>query len=137
MAPGITRTSVVSCDGTRYQQKIQAGPHIITADEPRALGGDGTGATPISLMLAALGSCTAMTLKMYAERKGYLIERIETFLSHEKRGDRDHIEREIIIHSKDLTAEQRARMMQIADMCPVHKMLSGSADISTRERHAG
>lgn len=136
MATGITKISVISCDDTRFQQKIQAGPHIITADEPKSLGGDGTGATPISLMLAALGSCTSMTLKMYAERKGYMIEKIETYLSHEKRGDRDHIEREIVIHGKDLTAEQRTRMMQIADMCPVHKMLSGSADISTRAREA-
>ena len=134
MATGITKVSVISCDNTRYQQKIQAGPHIITADEPKSLGGDGTGATPISLMLAALGSCTSMTLKMYAERKGYAIEKIETYLSHEKRGDRDHIEREIVIHGEDLNDEQRTRMMQIADMCPVHKMLSGSADISTRER---
>lgn len=136
MATGITKVSVISCDNTRYQQKIQAGPHIITADEPRSLGGDGTGATPISLMLAALGSCTSMTLKMYAERKGYAIDKVETYLSHEKRGDRDHIEREIVIHGKDLSEEQHTRMMQIADMCPVHKMLSGSADISTRERLA-
>lgn len=137
MSAGITKVSVVSGDGTRYQQKIQAGPHIITADEPRTLGGDGTGATPVGLMLAALGSCTSMTLKMYAERKGFAIEKIETYLSHEKRGDRDHIDREIVIHGKDLTAEQRARMMQIADMCPVHKMLSGTANISTRERASG
>lgn len=134
MAAGITKISVISGDGMRYQQKIQAGPHIITADEPKTLGGDGTGATPIGLMLAALGSCTAMTLKMYAERKGYAIEKIETYLRHEKRGDRDYIEREIMIHGKNLTEEQRTRMLQIADMCPVHKMLSGSADISTRAR---
>lgn len=133
MAGGITKASVSSCPGTRYQQKIQAGPHIITADEPRSLGGDGTGATPISLMLAALGSCTSITLKMYAERKEWPLQGVETFLSHEKRGDRDHIDREIILQG-DLTAEQRKRMMEIADMCPVHKMLSGSADISTRER---
>lgn len=134
MAAGITKVAVTSCDDTRYQQKIQAGPHIITADEPRSLGGDGTGATPISLLLAALGSCTSITLKMYAERKEWPLTGAETYLSHEKRGDRDHIDREIILHGPDLTAEQRQRMMQIADMCPVHKMLSGSADISTRER---
>ncbi len=133
MAGGITRISASSCPGTRYQQKIQAGPHIITADEPRSLGGDGTGATPISLMLAALGSCTSITLKMYAERKEWPLESVETHLSHEKRGDRDHIDREVILRGP-LSEEQRTRMMQIADLCPVHKMLSGSADISTRER---
>lgn len=134
MAGGITKTSVVSTGPGKYQQKVQAGPHIITADEPRSLGGDGTGATPISLLLGALGSCTSITLKMYAERKGFVITKIETFLSHEKRGDRDHIDREIIIHGPGLTPQQRQRMIEIADMCPVHKMLSGSADISTRER---
>ncbi len=136
MAAGITKVSVASCGQTRYQQKIQAGPHIITADEPRSLGGDGTGATPISLLLAALGSCTSITLKMYAERKGLPMTGTETFLTHEKRGDRDVIDREIIIHGTSLTPEQRKRMMEIADMCPVHKMLSGSADISTRERQS-
>lgn len=134
MADGITKTSVISTGQGKYQQKVQAGPHIITADEPRSLGGDGTGATPISLLLGALGACTSITLKMYAERKGFTITGVETFLSHEKRGNRDHIDREILIHSPDLTPEQRKRMMEIADMCPVHKMLSGSADISTRER---
>lgn len=134
MANALTKITVTSCPDTAYQQKIQAGPHIITADEPRSLGGDGTGATPISLMLAALGSCTAITLKMYAARKGYVIEKIDSVLTHEKRGDRDYIEREIILVAPTLTPEQRARMMEIADMCPVHKMLSGSAVISTRER---
>lgn len=136
MAAGITKTTVVSCNDTRYQQKIQAGPHIITADEPRSLGGDGTGATPISLLLGALGSCTSITLKMYAERKSLPLTGIETYLSHERRGDRDHIDREITIYGPDLTPDQRKRMMEIADMCPVHRMLSGSADISTRERQS-
>lgn len=134
MATGITKITVSHYPDTRYQQKIQAGPHIITADEPTSLGGDGTGATPISLMLAALGSCTAITLKMYAERKGYVIEKIDSVITHEKRGDQDVIEREIILVAPTLTAEQRARMLQIADMCPVHKMLSGSAVIYTKER---
>lgn len=134
MATGITKIALTSSAGMRYQQKIQAGPHIITADEPASLGGDGTGATPISLLLAALGACTAITLKMYAERKNYQIEKIDSFVTHEKRGDKDYINREILLVAPTLTPEQRARMMEIADMCPVHKMLSGSAVISTQER---
>ena len=134
MSAGLTKTTVVSTGQGKYQQKIQAGPHVIIADEPRSLGGEGTGATPISLLLGALGSCTAITLQMYAGRKELPLTGVDVFLSHEKRGDRDHIDREIIIHGAALTPEQRQRMMQIADMCPVHKMLSGTADISTRER---
>lgn len=134
MAAGITKTAVTSTGAGKFQQKIQAGPHIVTSDEPRSLGGDGTGPTPISLMLAALGSCTSITLRMYADRKELPLKGIEIFLTHERRGDRDHIDREIVIHGADLTAEQRTRMMEIADMCPVHKMLSGSANIVSRER---
>ena len=134
MAAGITKISVINTGQGKFQQKIQAGPHIITADEPRSLGGDGTGATPIGLLLGALGACTSMTLQMYAAHKKLPLTGTETFLTHEKRGDRDVIDREIIIHGPDLTPEQRKRMLEIADMCPVHKMLSGSADISTRER---
>lgn len=136
MSGGITKTAVISTGQGKYQQKIQAGPHVITADEPRSLGGDGTGATPISLLLGALGSCTSITLQMYASRKELPMTGVEVYLSHEKQGDRDRIDREIVIHGPDLTTEQRIRMMQIADMCPVHKMLSGTAIVNTRERPA-
>ena len=134
MAGGITKTSVISTGQGKYQQEIQAGPHIVIADEPRSLGGDGTGPTPISLLLGALGSCTAITLQMYAGRKELPLTGVEVFLSHERRADRDYIEREIVIHGSTLTPEQRKRMLEIADICPVHKMLSGSADIVSRER---
>lgn len=133
---GVTKTSVCSSPDGRYQQKIQAGPHTILADEPRSLGGDGTGATPISLMLGALGACTSMTLQMYAGRKTWPLTGVEVFLTHEKREDLDHIGREIIIRGDDLSTEQRQRLLEIADKCPVHKMLSGSARITTAERPA-
>lgn len=133
---GITKTTVCTSPDGKYQQKIQAGPHQIIADEPRSLGGDGTGATPISLMLGALGACTAMTLQMYAGRKEWPLAGVEVFLTHEKREDHDHIGREIIIRGDLLTAEQRLRLLEIADKCPVHKMLSGSARITTSERPA-
>lgn len=133
---GITKTTVCSGAGGKYQQEIQAGPHQIIADEPRSLGGDGTGATPISLMLGALGACTSMTLQMYAGRKEWPLERVEVFLTHEKKDDYDHIEREVTIRGPLLTAEQRQRLMDIADKCPVHKMLAGSARITTSEHVA-
>lgn len=133
---GITKVSVTGTGQGKYQQKMQAGPHVVTADEPRSLGGDGTGATPVSLLLGALGSCTAITVRMYVDRKEWPLEGMEVFLTHEKQGDRDHISREIVIHGPQLTAEQRQRILEIADKCPVHKMLSGSADITTRERTA-
>ncbi|QQG36730.1 MAG: OsmC family protein [Micavibrio aeruginosavorus] len=131
---GITKTTVCSSAEGKYQQKIQAGPHQITADEPRSLGGDGTGPTPISLMLGALGACTSMTLQMYAGRKVWPLEGVDVFLTHEKKDDHDYIAREVVIRGSSLTVEQRQRLMEIADKCPVHKMLSGSARITTSER---
>lgn len=131
---GITKTAVTSTNEGKYQQEIQAGPHTILADEPRSLGGDGTGPTPISLMLGALGACTSMTLKMYADHKGLPLSGVDVFLSHEQREGKDHIDREIVIHGAGLSTEQRQRLMEIADKCPVHKMLSGSAVITSREK---
>lgn len=131
---GITTTAVTSTGEGKYQQEIQAGPHTVIADEPRSLGGDGTGATPISLMLGALGACTSMTLRMYADHKGVDLTGVDVFLTHEQREGKDYIDRDVIIHGSSLTAEQRQRLMEIADKCPVHKMLSGSAVITSREK---
>ena len=85
-------------------------------------------------MASRPGSCTAITVRMYIERKEWPMEGMDVFLTHEKQGDRDVITREIVIHGKQLSDEQRQRIMEIADKCPVHKMLAGSADITSRER---
>jgi putative redox protein len=128
----------------RFAQTITAAGHRLTADEPKALGGDGSGPGPYDLLLAGLGACTTMTLRMYAQRKGWPLERASVSLSHDKvhvddcehceerDGKIDRIQRSIRL-TGDLDQAQRDRLMEIADKCPVHRTLSGPVDIVTRE----
>ncbi len=130
----------------KFQQHIQMGRHFIVADEPQDVGGDNTGADPYELLLASLGACTSMTIKMYAEHKGLPLKGIEVHLDHEKihaadcatcennDGKVDKITREIILKGDDLTPEQRARMIEIAEKCPVHQTLMGKMIIETIEK---
>ena len=120
--------------GSGFRTTIQAGPHDMVADEPESYGGTDTGPTPYDLLLASLGTCTGMTLRMYADHKDLPLDEAVVHLSHEKvhakdceectseSGKVDRIERTIEIHG-DLTEKQRARMMEIADKCPVHRSL--------------
>lgn len=125
---------------------VEAGGHRLTADEPLAAGGGGTGPSPYDLLLAALGSCTTMTLRLYADHKGWPLTGIDVRLRHrrihaadcadcegsEKGGKLDLIEREIDLRG-ELDGEQRQRLLEIADRCPVHRTLSHEIKIRTRE----
>jgi uncharacterized OsmC-like protein len=117
-----------------YRADIIAGDHALVADEPRRAGGTDQGPTPYEFLLAALGACTAMTLRMYADRKGWPLEdvrvRLRSSRSHER--DCEHCETEAVgIHrierklelSGSLTDEQRQRLQEIADRCPVKQTL--------------
>ncbi|WP_263769167.1 OsmC family protein [Propionivibrio soli] len=119
----------------RYQQSIAVGMHMLIADEPAAKGGEAVGPAPYDYLLAALGSCTSMTLRMYAERKALPLHRVSVELTHEKvevdGAKVDRIERTITLEG-DLTAEQRARMLEIANKCPVYRTLCSDIDIRSR-----
>jgi putative redox protein len=112
------------------------GGRSFTTDEPAALGGDGAGPDPYTLLLAALGSCISMTVRLYARRKDWPVERVTVRLSQRRVHARDcaecettgdafvhRIERRIEIEG-DLTGEQRARLQEIAQKCPVHRTLT-------------
>jgi len=130
------------------QQEIIAGAHRLIADEPVAAGGLDSGPNPYALLLAALGACTSMTLRLYADRKQLPLRHIEVRLQHgriyavdcaeceTKEGMIDRIERAITLVG-DLDAGQRARLMEIADKCPVHRTLKSEIDIRTVEEPAG
>lgn len=134
----------VTSDGYLRQQ-ITAGKHKLIADEPTSVGGTDSGADPYSLLLAALGACTSMTLQMYAKRKGWPLERVDIDLSHgrvyaddcedcqTKEVKVERIDRQITL-TGPLTDEQRARLMEIARLCPVHKTLV--SEISIKDRQA-
>jgi uncharacterized OsmC-like protein/alpha/beta superfamily hydrolase len=127
----------------KFTQTIRAGAHRTRADEPSSVGGDDSGFTPYDLLLAGLGACTSMTLRMYADQKKWPLEHVSVRLRHEKihaqdcadcetrEGKIDRIEREIDI-SGELDDTQRARLLEIADKCPVHRTLHSEVSIKTR-----
>ncbi|GAB3151664.1 OsmC family protein [Amycolatopsis stemonae] len=130
-------------DGT-YTQQVTTATHELLVDEPVAVGGADTGPNPYELLLASLGSCTAITLRMYANRKEIPLTRATIRLRHDRihaedcakceteRGMLSRITREIELEG-DLDDDQRARLMLIADKCPVHRTLSSEIAIETRE----
>jgi len=115
-----------------YAQKVDAGGHTLTADEATSHGGTNTGPSPYGLLLSALGACTSITLRMYADRKGWELGRIRIALRHEKTADgTDQIEREMTFGAP-LTEEQRGRLAEIAEKTPVTKTIKAGASIKTR-----
>ena len=127
-----------------FQQEIISGRHHLIADEPKDVGGLGSGPGPYDLLLAALGACTSMTVRLYANRKKFPLTRVSVQLRHSriyatdcaecetKEGMLDRIERAITLEG-DLSAEQHARLLEIADKCPVHRTLTSEIDIRTTE----
>ena len=128
---------------SKLQQRISIGPHQLLADEPVALGGQDSGPGPYDFLLAGLGACTAMTMRLYADRKAIPLERITVTLRHGKIHARDCTECEtrdgmldqidrVISMEGALDGDQRTRLMEIADKCPVHRTLTSEIRIVTR-----
>ncbi len=107
--------------------------HTWLADEPTELGGADQGPTPMRMLLGSLGACTAITLKMYAARKGWPLQDVQVRLSLHPGGTAggQDIQRDITLQG-DLDDEQRARLLQIANACPVHKLLTGEVRIASQ-----
>jgi uncharacterized OsmC-like protein len=135
---------VVRGSAVGFAQEIHAGPHRLRADEPASAGGTDTGPSPYDLLLAALGACTSMTVGMYARRKAWPLGEVTVHLRHSKihaidcaecetkEGMLDRIERDIHF-SGPLTDEQRSKLLEIANKCPVHRTLTSEIEIKTRE----
>lgn len=127
-----------------YTQEIIAGGHRLIADEPRPFGDD-AGPSPYDLLLSALGACTSMTVRMYANKKGLPLEQVRVSLRHSrihaqdcadcetKQGMVDHIDRDIELIG-DLDDAQREKLLSIAERCPVHRTLTSSVHVSTTLR---
>ncbi len=135
-----TVTVAESGAGT-YTQEIIAGGHRLTADEPRPFGDD-AGPSPYDLLLSALGACTSMTIRMYANKKGLPLEQVRVSLRHSRihakdcaeceteQGMVDHIDRDIELIG-DLDDDQRDKLLAIAERCPVHRTLTSTVHVTT------
>jgi putative redox protein len=138
----MSREVVVTSSGAAFEQRIEAGPHRFRSDEPASVGGADSGPGPYDLLLAALGSCTAMTIGLYARRKRWSLERVSVRLTHTREHAQDcadceekpvrieRIERRIAFWG-NLDAEQRKQLIAIAEKCPVHRTLTGELEIRT------
>src|SRR6476620_10193095 len=137
------RTITVCGSAAGFAQEITIGQHWLAADEPASVGGTDTGPNPYDLLLAALGSCTSMTVALYARRKEWPLESVTVRLRHSRVhaedceasetrvGLLDHIERELEF-SGALSDEQRVRLLDIANKCPVHRTLASEIVVQTR-----
>lgn len=114
----------------KLQYKIQIGKHQLIADAPEAFGGDDSGPEPHDLLAASLAACTALTLTMYAKRKGMALEDVRVAVDHGQQDGAYELRRHIELVGQ-LSQEDRERLLDIANKCPVHKTLSGTIRIQT------
>jgi putative redox protein len=142
---GVAAPATVTVHGLAmgFAQSITAGRHALTADEPAALGGTDSGPTPYDLLLAALGSCLSMTVALYARSKSWPLEAVTVRLRHSRihaadceaaetrEGRIDHLACDVELAGV-LSDEQRARLMEIAGKCPVHRTLMSEIHVETR-----
>jgi putative redox protein len=143
-APPEATVTVTETGAGTYTQHITVGNHQLVADEPPPIGDD-AGPTPYDLLLAALGACTSMTLRMYANRKGWPLDRIRVTLRHSRihaedcakcettKGWINHIDCDVEL-TGDLDDTQRQQLLHIAERCPVHQTLVSEVDIATTAR---
>ncbi|MDF2761227.1 MAG: osmotically inducible protein [Thermomicrobiales bacterium] len=142
--PFVASVTVTHVPGTTYQTRIDTGDLALIGDEPVESGGDGLGPNPYELLLAALGQCTVLTILLYARRKGWPVDGVSVRANHERlvvaeefdgeliRKKVERIVQEIALQG-NLDEVQRARLIEIAGKCPVHRTLSGDLEILERE----
>lgn len=132
---------ISEADPKGFLQDIQSGPHHVLADEPATYGGTNKGLTPYGFLSAGLGACTSMTIRMYARRKGWPLAHVSVDVTHDKVHGQDAGTKtpskidsfvSTITLTGDLDADQRARLLEIADRCPVHQSLERSNHIETK-----
>lgn len=127
---------IVEESGGQLRNRVTAGRHRLLAGEPPSLGGEDSGPSPYQWLAAGLGACTSMTMRLYADRKGWPVSGIRVEVDHSKRGPDEEGHPDVFMRTVHLTGplnnEQRERLLEIAEKCPVHKTLIGGSDVPTR-----
>jgi len=135
MSTGKTIVTVTETGVGTYTQEVKAGAHVWTTDEPESVGGLDDGPAPYDLLLSSLGSCTSMTVRMYANQKKWPLEKISVTLTHHKEDGPDNKKIDVITRDIELTGPldetQRARLLDIANKCPIHRTLENKPTIIT------
>jgi uncharacterized OsmC-like protein len=139
-SPFVASVTVTHVPGTTYQTRIDTGDLALIGDEPIEAGGDGLGPNPYELLLAALGQCTVLTILLYARRKGWPVEGVSVRANHERLVVTEEIDGELIrkkverivqeiVLQGNLDEDQRTRLIEIAEKCPVHRTMTGDLEI--------
>lgn len=132
LKPGVVK---VAESEAPFTNQVTTAKHTWLADEPEDIGGQDKGPAPMEMVLAGLGACTSMTLRMYAQRKDWPVDKISVTLVHGKRAAADGHSDKFVRHIEvegDITDEQRERLLEIANKCPVHKTLTGALEIESK-----
>lgn len=122
---------ITETDKSDYAVEIKVNGHTLHGDEPESFGGGNTGPAPFDMLLAALGECTAMTVRWYAIQQKWPLEKVEVKLTHQKVEKLDKFEKEITLTGDDLSDEQRKKLIEVAAKCPVQRTLEGKVEITT------
>jgi putative redox protein len=124
----------VTLGPTDFPTAIEVRDHVVVSDEPEEKGGTDTGPEPMELLLASLGACTVITLRMYARRKGWPLDGVRAEVAFDDRGQGTRLIRMSVTCEGALDGAQRDRLLQIANACPVHKILTGGVMVETTLR---
>jgi putative redox protein len=129
----IISAKVTETGESAYAVDIEVSGYRLKGDEPLSAGGGGLGPAPYDTLLAALGECTAMTVRWYAVQQKWPLEKVEVSLTHHKEGRQDIFEKAITLHGHALTVEQRTKLIDVAAKCPIQRTLEGTPIIHTKD----
>jgi putative redox protein len=124
------RQATARTAGGKFRQTVTIGPHTLISDEPLEAEGTDEGPSPHELLIAALASCTSMTVKLYADRKGWPLESVQATVTLDKKEGAAHMRCEVTLNGP-LDDAQRQRLLEIANKCPVHRTLSGKIELES------